>query len=199
MDENVSQTQEKSLVYKKKWTMILKQSEDQEKKVIMKKTQIPNLPKDMKPAETQNFNNTTTRQDESLKHIILINLTEEPDKSNFHNPIKLTDALNQSIFQKYIIGDSFKDLGTGRAVRSEVNSLTKLPSLNQITKLGDWNVFCKQPTSNKNIGCPYGTIYPVETQLEPKEIIDKIRPLLGYDSEIVEVIRINTINNDKQS
>lgn len=179
--------------------MILKQSEDQEKKVIMKKTQIPDLPKDMKPAETQNFNNTTTRQDESLKHIILINLNEEPDKSNFHNPIKLTDALNKSIFQKYIIGDSFKDLGTGRAVRFEVNSLTKIPPLNQITKRRDWNIFCKQPTSNKNMGCPYGTIYPVETELEPKEIIGKIRPLLGYDSEIVEVTRINTINNDKQS
>lgn len=52
MDENLTQTQEKSLVYKKKWTMILKQTEDQEKKVIMKKTQIPDLPKDMKPAET---------------------------------------------------------------------------------------------------------------------------------------------------
>lgn len=138
-------------------------------------------------------NSITNRQDEITKHVVLISLTDGFERASFNNPMKLTDALNKSVFQKYIIEDSLRVLGIGRAIRFEVNSLTKLPSLNQITKLGEWNILYKQPTSNKNISSSYSTIYPVETELEPKEIIDKIRLLLGHDNEIVEVIRINKV------
>ncbi|XP_037774586.1 uncharacterized protein LOC119571266 [Penaeus monodon] len=141
--------------------------------------------------------NTPMHRQEN-QNVVLINLSDQSEASNFNNPIKLTNALNKSDFQKYIIEDSLRVLGTGKAIRFEVH-ISKLKPLNQIKKLGDWEIKCKQPVSSRNIGCSYGTIFPVEIDLTPDEIAEKIRIIGGNNIEIVEVTRIKKSNRDKEN
>jgi len=149
------------------------------------------------PNPTTTDNTPMHRQEN--QNVVLINLSDQSEASNFNNPIKLTNALNKSDFQKYIIEDSLRVLGTGKAIRFEVHDISKLRPLNQIKKLGDWEIKCKQPASSKNIGCSYGTIFPVEIDLTPEDITEKIRIIGGNNTEIIEVSRIKKSNRDKEN
>jgi len=145
------------------------------------------------PAEPQptTSNNQANMEVGNNNSVVLIQLKDGSATNNFNNPLKLTKAINKSEFQKYIIEDSLRVLGAGKALRFEIKDISKLRPLKEIKKLGDWEILCKQPTSNKYTNCSYGTIYPVETDLNIENINEKIRTL-GYDpNEIIDVIRKN--------
>ncbi|XP_042871330.1 uncharacterized protein LOC122252759 [Penaeus japonicus] len=133
------------------------------------------------------------------ENVILIQMNDDQITSNFNNPIKLTEAINQSIFHKYIIENSLRVLGIGKAIRFEVNDISKFQPLDAIKTLGNWKVNCKQPSSCINSGCKYGTIFPVDTDIDLQEIKKKIKTLWGQDSKITEIIRINKRNQDKNN
>lgn len=58
-----------------------------------------------------------------------------------------------------------------------------MPPLNEIINLRELNAYCKQPASTKNLEYSYCIIYPVEIELDPKELNYKIRPPLGFRIE----------------
>lgn len=153
-------------------------------------------PEEQHPTTSKNTTNMKVGQENP---VILIQLIDDKTTTNFNNPIKLTKALNTSEFHKYIIEDSLRVLGTGKALRFEINDLSKIKPLREIKKLGEWNITCKQPTSNKNANCSYGTIYPVEPELKIENIKEKIRTLGNTTNEIIEVIRLKKLNKDKNS
>ncbi|XP_037803020.1 uncharacterized protein LOC119597513 [Penaeus monodon] len=153
-------------------------------------------PEEPQPTTSNNQANMEVGNNNS---VVLIQLKDGSATTNFNNPLKLTKAINKSEFQKYIIEDSLRVLGAGKALRFEIKDISKLRPLKEIKKLGDWEILCKQPTSNKYTNCSYGTIYPVETDLNIENINEKIRTL-GHDpNEIIDVIRIKRQNNDRES
>lgn len=85
-----------------------------------------------------------------------------------------------------------------KAIIFGVKHINSSRPLNQIHKRGDQEVICKQATSSKSRSCTYGTIFPVETDLSPEEIKEKIRTTYGNNSEIIEIIRIKKANRDKE-
>lgn len=68
------------------------------------------------------------------RDVILIQLSGESLISNFNNPIKLTNAINKSEFHKYIIEDTLRVLGIGKAIRFEIEDLKKIRPLTEIKK-----------------------------------------------------------------
>lgn len=98
-------------------------------------------------------------------NVILINLAGESRDSNFNNPIKITESINKSEFHKYVIENSLRALGIGKAIWFEVVDINKSRPLNQIHNLGEWQTMCKQPASSRSLECSYRTIYPVDTNL----------------------------------
>lgn len=78
-------------------------------------------------------------------------------------------------------------LGPGKAIRFEVYDLQKVNPLHEINFLGNWKVNCSQPASSKKSGSSYGTIYPIETDLDIQTITEKIRSNEGQNSNITEI------------
>lgn len=87
------------------------------------------------------------------ENVISIQFADELLTSNFNNPIKLSDAINHSEFQKYIIENSLRVLGVGKAIGFEVNDISKIKPLNAIKTLGNWKVNYKQPSFCTNTRC----------------------------------------------
>lgn len=80
-------------------------------------------------------NNTEPRNQVGMnRDVILIQLSGESLISNFNNPIKLTNAINKSEFHKYIIEDTLRVLGIGKAIRFEIEDLKKIRPLTEIKK-----------------------------------------------------------------
>jgi len=140
---------------------------------------------------TENHTYGTVTQGTPQENVILIQITNKSNTSNFNHPIRLTEAINKSIFQKYIIENSLRVIGDGKAIRFEVVDISKIGPLNEIKYLGNWEINCKQPASNNDQGCSYGTISPVETDIEIEEIKEKTKILWGPDTYIKDITRIH--------
>lgn len=76
--------------------------------------------------ETQSTTSDDTTKKQGSSNVILITLASDSKDSNFNNPIKWTESLNKSEFNKDIIENSLRILGIGKAVRFEVSDINKI-------------------------------------------------------------------------
>lgn len=74
-----------------------------------------------------------------------------------------------------------------------MTDLNKIGPLNEIKYLGNWEVLCKQPASNKNQGCTYGTFSPADFDIEINEIKEKIKILRRPDSQMKEIAKLKKL------
>ena len=127
-------------------------------------------------------------------NVIIVKLAlprpDAADLGTFFHPVKLTKAINDSVFGKYILEGTLKVLGKGDACTFRVSDVEKVGPLEEIVTLGGWAVKCHQPESSRNLGCSYGTISPVAPEISDDEVKSVLKTVSDSDARLVGVQRL---------
>ena len=115
------------------------------------------------------------------------------------DPHKLVAALNNSKFHKYVKETTLRVLGRGQAVIFGVSDIRKVHPVEEVTRLGPWEVSCFQPAASRHRGCSFGTISPVDSTSDVKKLLASIKTIGGESAEVVDVLRLYRVDRSSGS